>query len=133
MNNRHRDLDFVGWSWPTCCQERPGSPSHLPVLIPCPAHRPLLLLLPIHHPLLKVNIGDDMRVACLEMRARDAELGTASMDTFTPVVLELLSRECVLSLLFFFTRPSFFSLFITFFPRSSSGRLATRRAGLPEL
>lgn len=34
-----------------------------------------------------------MREACLDKRARDVELRKASMDTFTPVVLELLARE----------------------------------------
>lgn len=49
--------------------------------------------------LLQVNIGDWMRAACLNMRARDVEVGTASMNTFTPVVLELLTREWLPSLL----------------------------------
>lgn len=35
-------------------------------------------------------------MACLAKRARDVELGMASMDTFTPIVLELSSRECCL-------------------------------------
>lgn len=37
-----------------------------------------------------------MRMACLDKRARDVERGTASMDTFTPIVLELLAREFLL-------------------------------------
>ncbi|CAM9841645.1 unnamed protein product [Ectocarpus sp. 6 AP-2014] len=40
---------------------------------------------------LEVNIGDDMRKDCVAKRARDVELERASLDTFTPVVLELLS------------------------------------------
>ncbi|CBJ27308.1 regulator of G protein [Ectocarpus siliculosus] len=40
---------------------------------------------------LEVNIGDDMRKDCVARRARDVELARASLDTFTPVVLELLS------------------------------------------
>lgn len=49
---------------------------------------------------MQVNIGDDMRAACLELRARDAALGAASMHTFTPIVLELLAREFVCSFVF---------------------------------
>lgn len=51
--------------------------------------------------LLQVNIGDVMRAACLDMRARDVELGVASMDTFTPIVLELLTREWFLAFVCF--------------------------------
>ncbi|CAN0559008.1 unnamed protein product [Ectocarpus sp. 12 AP-2014] len=40
---------------------------------------------------LEVNIGDDMRKDCVAKRARDVELARASLNTFTPVVLELLT------------------------------------------
>ncbi|CAN0239606.1 unnamed protein product, partial [Scytosiphon promiscuus] len=39
----------------------------------------------------EVNIGHGMRLACLARRARDEKLARASLDTFTPIVLELLS------------------------------------------
>ena len=40
-----------------------------------------------------MNIGQDMRKACMKRRARDEELASASMNTFNSVAFELLTRE----------------------------------------